>query len=86
MTFTSTRIRVPNFFGHKRVTYGTFSNDTTGGTIDTGLRTVEFFSIQHTGNAAIAESPSVNETFPCDRYVKIVSTSSKSGLWMAIGL
>jgi hypothetical protein len=71
--------------GDRRVVYGTFTNDTTGGTINTGLRQVENILLQHTGAAAVTESPSVNETLPTDGSIVIVTTSAKSGLWKAIG-
>jgi hypothetical protein len=85
MTFTSRVIRRGNDTGHNRVNYGDFTNDTTGGIIDTELRSVKYFSLQYTGNAAVSESPSIVGTLPIDRYVTIVTTSGKSGLWFAVG-
>lgn len=85
MAFTTTIIH-RTIFGDKRVVYGTWTTDTTGGTIETGLHLVEHFQLQHTGNAAVAESPSVNETLPTDGTIEIVCTSAKNGLWKAIGL
>jgi hypothetical protein len=87
MTFTSTITRRVNFWGHKRVVYGTFTSDTTGGDIDTSLRTVEYIELQHTGAAAVADAPSVIQDLPCNgRAITIVTTSAKNGLWKAIGL
>jgi hypothetical protein len=85
MPFESKVIR-RTIFGDKRVVYGTFTNDTTGGTIETGLHLVQSFSLQHTGAAAVTEAPSVNETLPTDGSIVIVTTNAKSGLWMATGL
>ena len=85
MAFTQTVTR-RTIFGDRRIVYGTYSTDTTGGTIETGLHLVQHFDLQHTGNAAVGESPSVNETLPCSGSVKIVCTSGKSGLWFAVGL
>jgi len=84
MALTQT-ITKQTVMGDRKVVYGTFTTDTTSGTIYTGLQQVEHFSLQHTGSAAVAESPSVNETIPCDGSVAIVNTSAKSGLWIAIG-
>jgi len=73
--------------GDRVIVFGTFTNDGTGGAIETTLRVVEQLHIQHTGDAAVAEHPSVNATLPLgDRTaVTIVTTSAKAGIWMAIG-
>ncbi len=73
--------------GDRVIVFGTFTNDGTGGDIETTLRVVEQLHIQHTGDAAVAETPSVNETLPLgDRTSPtIVTTSAKAGIWMAIG-
>ncbi|MFA5306645.1 MAG: hypothetical protein WC365_04295 [Candidatus Babeliales bacterium] len=86
MTLTST-ITKQTEFGDRKVVFGTFTNDSTGGDIETGLRVVEQFYVQHTGSAAVAETPSVYETLPVgDRTSPtIVTTSGKAGIWMAIG-
>lgn len=84
MAFTQTIIK-QTVMGDRRVVYGTWATDTTGGTIATGLHQVEHISLQYTGAAAITESPSVNETLPCDGTVVIVVTSGADGLWKAVG-
>lgn len=86
MTLTST-ITKQTVIGDRKLVIGTFTNDGTGGTIETTLRVVEQLHIQHTGDAAVAEHPSVNATLPLgDRTaVTIVTTSAKAGIWMAIG-
>jgi hypothetical protein len=73
-------------FGAKRVSWGSFTNDSTGGDIDTGLAICEGILIQHTGSAAIGDSPSINETLPCaGSAITIVTTSGKVGNWFAWG-
>lgn len=88
MTFSYTVIRQQGVVGHKREPYGTFSNNnnSTGGTINTGLHLVEHFQLQYTGDAAVAEAPSVNETLPTDGTIIIITTANKNGLWKAVGL
>lgn len=86
MTLTST-ITKQTVIGDRKLVIGTFTNDGTGGDIETGLRVVEQIHIQHTGSAAVEETPSVNETLPLgDRTSPtIVTTNAKAGIWMAIG-
>ena len=77
-----------SIMGNKRVHMGTYANagGSTGGDIVTGLRRVEFMSLQPTGAAVIASAPSVNETIPLSSgSVTIVNTADKSGVWMAVG-
>jgi len=86
MTLTST-ITKQTVIGDRKLVIGTFTNDGTGGDIETGLRVVEQIHIQHTGSTAVEETPSVNETLPLgDRTSPtIVTTNAKAGIWMAIG-
>lgn len=85
MAFSSTISGYADF-GNKRVTWGSWTTDTTGGTIDTGLTVCEGIILQHTGNAAIADSPSINRTLPyAGDSIVIVQTSAKPGIWMAWG-
>lgn len=84
MAFTQ-KILKQTFMGHKRVVYGSWTTDTDNGTIETTLRQVEHIDLQYTGSAAVAESPSVNETMPCGGNVKIVCTANKNGLFFAFG-
>jgi hypothetical protein len=71
--------------GNDRVTFGTFTNDVadTGGVIDTGLATVEYFN----ANASSAVEPvQVNDTFPAtDGNVTIVTAADVDGFWQAYG-
>ena len=87
MAFSSEVTR-ETVFGNVRIKWGTFttSSTETGGDIETGLTRVHFLVAQHSGDAAVASSPSVNETFPLSGGdVTIVTTESKSGYWFAIG-
>jgi len=73
--------------GNKRVHTGTWTTDTTGGDIDTGLHSCEFIVLQTSGNAVSADQSSVNETLPvAGSAVTIVCTSSADGFWMAMGV
>jgi hypothetical protein len=71
---------------NKRLHVGTWTTDTTGGDIDTGLRSCEFISLQTSGSAVSADQGAINETLPVDgSAVTIVVTSGADGYWMAIG-
>jgi hypothetical protein len=87
MTFTSTIAKHKNISGDKRVNHGTFTQGggDTGGKIWTGLRTVQFCSVQHTGNSAVSNSPSTVQNFPCDDGIDIVTTAGACGIWLALG-
>jgi len=89
MAFSSTITSgVPRVRDGKLMTWGTFTNagGSTGGNIDTDLAYVDQMFLQHSGAAAIADQPSVNETLPvAGSAVTIVTTADKSGYWMAIG-
>ena len=69
------------------VSCGKFTNGagSTGGDVSTGLSTTFFFMAQHTGAAAVAAAPAVNETLPVNTAVTIVTTADKNGDWLAIG-
>ena len=85
MAFTST-ITGKTVMGNKRVHWGTWTTDTTGGDVDTGLRSVESMVLQTTGNAVSADQGSINETLPADgSAITIVVTSGADGNWIAIG-
>lgn len=85
MAFTST-ITGWISLGNRRASYGTFTTDTTGGDIDTGLTVCDFIFLQHSGASAIADRPVVNETLPiAGSAVTIVNTSGKDGYWWAFG-
>ena len=73
-------------WGNKRISYGTWTTDTTGGDIDTGITVCEGMTLQHTGSAAIADDPAIAETFPCaGSAITIAVTSGKPGNWRAWG-
>ena len=71
---------------NKAVTWGTFdANSVTSGDIDTGLRQVDFMTLQ-TGAAVSADQSAVNETLPtAGSAVAIACTSGIAGFWMAFG-
>jgi len=87
MAFAQTRNKHRMPMGDNYFVYGTFTNTDgdTGGTIDTGLHLVKHFDLQHTGNAAVDESPSVNEVLPSDGSIVIVTTANACGIWSALG-
>jgi len=75
-------------FGDKSIVWGSFTNGAgdSGGDIETGLASVENIQLQHSGAAAVADSPSVNETLPlASGDVTIVTTTGADGYWFAIG-
>jgi len=90
MAFTST-IEYRISLGDGRwMTQGTFTTDTTGGDIETGLRNVESITLQHKGGSTVADKPSVNETIEPHTVkdgekVTIVVTSGADGYWRATG-
>jgi len=72
-------------FGNKRVHYGTYGNST-GGDIDTGLRSCENIQLTNKGSAVDTGWAAVNESLPCaGSAVTIVHDSGSTGYWMAIG-
>ena len=80
-------IKGQTVFGDKRVTYGTFTgNSTTGGDIDTGLHSVHAMAITAKGSSIVADAPTINETFPCSgAAVTIICTNNTDGYWIAFG-
>jgi len=85
MAFAST-ITCRTIAGNKTVTFGTWTTDTTGGDINTGLHSCEFITLQQNKSAVIANAPVVNETLPvAGDAVTIVVDSGEGGYWMAIG-
>lgn len=88
MAFASALVE-KTVFGNKRIHKGTFTNDggSTGGDIATGLNRVDHIQLQHTGSAAVASAPAVNETLPlASGAVTIVTTADASGVWIAEGV
>ena len=75
-------------FGNEAISRGTFTNDggSTGGNINTGLRTCKAIYLQYGGAAAVTGAPAVNETLPCaGNAVTIVTAANADGTWMAWG-
>lgn len=82
----TTAISYKTVFGNKRVNFGTFANasSTTGGDVNTGLRSCEMFFAIPGGSSA--QEIAVNETLPvAGSAVTIVTEANASGYWMAIG-
>ena len=74
--------------GSKKSSFGRFTNTagSSGGEVVTGLNSVGFMKLTHTGSGVIAGEPSVYETFPMTKGdATIVTTADADGLWWAIG-
>lgn len=73
--------------GNKKVREGSYTNGSgdSGGDIDTGLTVVESIALEPTGDAVIANHPSINETLPHAGAITIVTTASEDGQWTAKG-
>jgi len=87
MAFTSSKTG-QTVEGNSRMTYGTFTNGAgdSGGNIDTGLPICDMIILGHSGAAAVASSPAVNETLPvAGAAVTIVTTTGADGHWIAFG-
>jgi len=87
MAFAYT-IEGSSVFGDMVVKWGTFTNGAgdSGGDIVTAMKSVVHLGLQHTGAAAVADAPSVNETMPlASGTVTIVTTTGADGTWYAIG-
>ena len=88
MSFASTITQRPVAVGNRRMSFGTFTNGASdaGGNIDTGLRSCEAITLQHTGSAVVASAPAVDETLPvAGSAVTIVTTAGADGIWTAWG-
>jgi hypothetical protein len=87
LAFTSTIIRKfwrPNEY----IVVGTFNctSPSTGGDIDTSLRTCKHLSLQHCGSSVIPNAPTINENFPCNgRAVSIKCDTDTTGTFIAYG-
>ena len=85
MAFAST-ISGYAFIRGKKVTYGKWTTDTTGGDIDTGLLICDLILLQPTGSTVSADHATVNEDLPvAGNAVTIVCTSAIPGDWIAFG-
>lgn len=74
MAFAATRTD-ETIMGNKRVVYGSFTNDATSGTIDTGLNAAEYAQV--TGATILAQSAGT--------LTVTLAATSTSGFWMAWG-
>ena len=69
-----------------RVHMGTWTTDTTGGDIDTGLTTCHMIVLQTSGAGVSADQSAVDETLPvAGSAVTIACTSGADGYWVAWG-
>ena len=85
MAFTNT-VDIKTVMGNKRVHFGTWTTDTTGGDIDTGLGSCEGIILQTSGAAVSADQGAINETLPAPgSAITIVVTSGADGYWIAWG-
>ena len=87
MAFTST-IDTKENAGSLSYRSGTFANTSgsTGGNIDTGLKTVVSMQLTHTAAAVVASAPVINETFPlAGSAITIVTVADTNGRWEAWG-
>lgn len=86
MAFSNTMAHMIKLEGGD-VEIGTFTNDTTaGGTVQLRLKTCTMFLIQPMNSSVNATESSVNESFPCDASVIVVTPSdSLTYLYMAFG-
>ena len=98
MTFTSI-VTKREVVGSSKHVHGTYVNDadSTGGEIETQLRTLEGFIITPIGAAVATDVSVVNGVFavagckkiieltPTAGLVTIVTPANQSGFWMAIG-
>jgi hypothetical protein len=84
MAFTST-VSGRSKMATKNVTWGTWTTDTTGGDIDTGLTMCDFIMLQPTA-AHADDQCGVVETLPvAGSAVTIEVTSGIDGYWWAMG-
>ena len=86
MAFSNTLLHeVP--MGQMKFTMGLFTNTSgsSGGDIRTGLHKVLNLKLQHTGSKVVASDPVINETFPVNDPVTVVTTADADGLWFAWG-
>jgi hypothetical protein len=81
----TTVVQGSTVFGDRRIVWGTYSADNTGGDIECGLTKVNHISLTATGSSVVADSPTVNETMPCGGTVTIIVTNATTGSFLAIG-
>jgi hypothetical protein len=84
MAFTFTKDG-ENVVGNKRVTWGTWTTDTTSGTIRTGLQKVEFLILTPKSAVSPTEDCQVTTALPANDGIEIGITSGVDGYWCAKG-
>lgn len=80
---------VPEFLGRKKCVSGTFTNlaGGTGGTIETGLRRIDFFQAKSTSGATTDDNIGIlTNPFPLEMGdIRIITNDGVDGIWMAFG-
>lgn len=86
MAFSAAVTDVVNI-GSRRLAFGTYTNAAadSGGTITTGLKTVQCF-ISNESSHLGGESPKVTKNSPAAGQVAIVTSDGTDGEWIAIGI
>jgi hypothetical protein len=85
MAFTSAILGTSNM-GSKKMSWGSWTTDTTTGAIKTGLAVIENFQLCPNKSAVAGNQCVVDETFPLNTDgVTIVIDSGVDGYWFAIG-
>lgn len=86
MAFSAAVTDVVNI-GSRKLAFGTYTNATadSGGTITTGLKTVQLFACIQSSHLG-SESPKVTKNSPAAGQVVIVSSDGTDGEWLAIGI
>jgi hypothetical protein len=87
MAFTQTRNDHEVRDANVRMVFGTFSNTegSTGGIIHTKLHICRDLHMQLIGSSVVTTVPVVNDTFPTDGDVTIVTPANACGIWRAVG-
>lgn len=81
-------IKQAEVVGATKMVFGTYTSNSgsTGGDIKTGLKRVDFISLQPKGSSVVANQPAVNETLPLQSGdVTIVTTADEVGSFIAFG-
>ena len=88
MAFTSSITVRPVAVGNRRMSHGEYlsGGGSTGGDINTGLRTCDLIILQPLGAAVGTNQSVVNETLPvAGSAVTIVTDANQGGYWQAWG-
>ena len=86
MAFSAAVTDVVNI-GSRKLAFGTYTNAATdsGGTITTGLKTVQLFALVVSSHLG-AEASKVTKNSPAAGQVVIVTSDGTDGEWFAIGI